>query len=69
MGRKITFGSGERKGESVDVPEQSISESMPHGSVTGSNAEEAGLRNMDNDATTPSNAGRQAQSSDHQNQY
>lgn len=68
MGRKITFGSGERKGESVDVPEQSISESMPHGSVTGSDAEESALRNMDS-SEQASNAGRTAQSSDHMNQY
>lgn len=67
MGRKITVLSGPNP-RTEEVPEQSIAESMPHGSVTGSDTEESALRNMDS-SEQASNAGRTSQSSDHMNSY
>jgi hypothetical protein len=65
MTRKITHLSGPDKGMVTEVPEQTIAQSMPHGSVTGNASEEAQLADED----APSNAGKQAQSTDHQNSY
>lgn len=67
MSRKITKLSGPNAGTTVEVPEQTIAEAMPHGPVTGNADEEKQLATQDSD--TVSNPGKQAQSTDHQNSY
>lgn len=71
MSRKITKLSGPNAGTTVEVPEQSIAEAMPHGSVTGNDSEEKQLAQeaAPSDSDTSSNAGKQSQSTDHQNSY
>jgi hypothetical protein len=71
-GRKITILSGPRKGTVVDVDDSAAeSSSVNNAKVTGGNAAEAGQLNDTelSESTQASNAGRQAQSTDHVNGY
>lgn len=67
MARKITFQTGERAGTSVSVPDDYV-QSGTNAPVSGNDQEEKQLRETA-DADVASNAGKQAQSTDHQNSY
>lgn len=70
-GRKITFRSGERTGQTVDVPDGPSGGQMKHQTTPDGPLEtpmETADR-MSGDSDTASNAGKQSQSTDHQNSY
>lgn len=70
-GRKITFRSGERAGETVDVPDMPSGGQMKH-QTSSDGPLETPMETADRvsgDSDTASNAGKQAQSTDHQNSY
>ncbi len=70
-GRKITFQTGERKGQTIDVPDSGSSGAMRHRVDTDSGPSvETPMETADRlSSDVPTNAGRQAQSTDHMNQY
>jgi hypothetical protein len=73
-GRQITFGTGERKGQTIDVPDSGSSGAMRHRIDTDSGPSvetpmETADRESGSNPEQASNAGRQAQSTDHMNQY
>lgn len=72
--RKITFGTGERKGQTIDVDSAPLRQrAAPGGTDTETgkteSVDEAVERMSGSNPEQASNAGRQAQSTDHMNQY
>lgn len=69
-GGKIKFYTGERKGQTIDVDsEPKRQPQAPGGTDTETGKVESVDEAVDRMAGVASNAGRQAQSSDHMNQY
>ena len=69
-GRTITFQAGERKGQTINVDDEPKRQPQAPG---GTNPETGDVESTDEAVNrmsgTPTNAGRQAQSTDHMNQY
>lgn len=72
-GEKITFRTGERKGQTIDVDSETRHKQAPGGTNTETgkteSIDEAVERMSGSNPEQASNAGRQAQSTDHMNQY
>lgn len=69
-GRTITFGSGPRKGQTINVDDEPKRQRQaPGGTDMETGKTESVDEAVDRMAGTASNAGRQAQSTDHMNQY
>lgn len=68
-GRTMKFQTGERKGQTVDVDSAPSHAAAPGGTNTETGETESVDQAVDRMAGTPTNAGAQAQSTDHMNQY
>jgi hypothetical protein len=69
-GRTITFQAGERKGQTINVDDEPKRQPQaPGGTNTETGETESVDEAVDRMSGQATNAGRQAQSTDHMNQY